>query len=210
MRLGCYRIGSTRHPGAPETERKHMPRYLVSGIAELVSDVAAVLREHDAEAVEVHDIDDVPRACAEAGPGAFDGYVQLPATFTVQGDNAVRRVHHFFAEGVLARFPAVAAALPALKSDARLTFVTGVLPGDVSTDDDVAARSALIRILGRAARADASNGLRVTSLDSGSTAKEIALAALGRSSSAGAVADASDEDYTEWRMELLGMMWAET
>jgi hypothetical protein len=187
-----------------------MPRYLVSGIAELVSDVAAVLREHDAEAVEVHDIDDVPRACEEAGPGAFDGYVQLPATFTVQGDNAVQRVHHFFAEGVLARFPAVAAALPVLKPDARLTFVTGVLPGDVSTDDDVAARSALIRILGRAARADVSNGLRVTSLGSASTAKEIALAALGRTSTAGAVADASDEDYTEWRMELLGMMWAET
>ena len=66
-----------------------MPRYLVSGIAELVSDVAAVLREHDAEVVEVDDIDDVPRACAEAGPGAFDGYVQLPASFTVQGDTAV-------------------------------------------------------------------------------------------------------------------------
>jgi hypothetical protein len=187
-----------------------MPRYLVSGIAELVSDVASVLREQGVEAVEVHDIDDVPRACAEAGSDAFDGYVQLPATFTVRGDKAVQRVHHFFAEGVLARFPAVAAALPALTSDARLTFVTGVLPGEVSTDDDVAARSALIRILGRAARADASNGLRVTSLGSGSTAKEIALAALGRSSTTGAVADASDEDYTEWRMELLGMMWAET
>jgi hypothetical protein len=187
-----------------------MPRYLVSGIAELVSDVAAVLREHDAEVVEVDDIDDVPRACAEAGPGAFDGYIQLPATFTVQGDTAVNRVHHFFGEGVLARFPAVAAALPALKPNARLTFVTGVLPADVSTDDDVAARSALIRILGHAARADAVDGIRVTSLSSGSTPKEIALAALGRGSAAGAVAALSDEDYTEWRMELLGMMWAET
>jgi hypothetical protein len=188
-----------------------MPRYLVSGIAELVSDVAAVLREHDAEVVEVDDIDDVPQACADAGPGSFDGYVQLPASFTVQGDTAVQRVRHFFAEGVLARFPAVAAALPALKADARLTFVTGVLPEDVSTDDDVAARSALIRVLSHAARADASEGLRVTSLSSGSSAKEIALAALGRSSASGAVtAELSDEEYTEWRMELLGMMWAET
>jgi hypothetical protein len=188
-----------------------MPRYLVSGIAELVSDVAAVLREHEAEVVEVPDIEDVPRACAEAGPGAFDGYVQLPATFTVQGDTAVQRVHHFFADGVLARFPAVAAALPVLKPDARLTFVTGVLPADVSTDDDVAARSALIRVLGHAARADASNGLRVISLGSGSTPKEIALAALGRGAASGALAAGlSDEDYTEWRMELLGMMWAET
>ena len=74
-----------------------MPRYLVSGIAALVSDVAAVLREHGAEVVEVDDIGDVPRVCADAGAGAFDGYVQLPASFTVEGDTAVSRVHHFFA-----------------------------------------------------------------------------------------------------------------
>jgi hypothetical protein len=187
-----------------------MPRYLVSGIAELVSDVAAVLREQGAEVVEVDDIDDVPRLCADAGPGAFDGYVQLPASFTVQGDTAVDRVHHFFAEGVLARFPAVAAALPALKPEARLTFVTGVLPADVSTEDDVAARSALVRILGQAAQADAANGLRVCTLGSGATPKEIALTALGRNSDLRSFTTASDESYTEWRMELLGMMWAET
>ncbi len=186
-----------------------MPRYLVSGIADLVSDVAAVLREHDVEVVEVADIDDVPRVCADAGAAAFDGYVQLPATFTVQGDTAVTRVHHFFAEGVLARFPAVAAALPALKPDSRLTFVTGVLPPDVSTEDDVAARAALLRILGQAAQADAANGLRISTLGSGATAKEIALTALGRSSGAGS-STTEPEEYSEWRIELLGMMWAET
>jgi hypothetical protein len=187
-----------------------MPRYLVSGIAELVSDVAAVLREHEAEVVEVDDIDDVPRACAEAGPGAFDGYVQLPASFTVQGDTAVTRVHHFFADGVLARFPAVAAALPSLKPEARLTFVAGVLPRDVSTEDDVAARAALLRILGHAAQADASNGLRICTLGSGATAKDIALTAMGRNSDRGAFTTEPDESYDEWRIELLGMMWAET
>jgi hypothetical protein len=147
--------------------------------------------------------------CAEAGADAFDGYVQLPATFTVQGDTAVARVHHFFAEGVLARFPAVAAALPSLKPDARLTFVTGVLPQDVSTEDDVAARAALLRILGRAAQADAANGLRVCTVGSGATAKDIALTALGRGSHAGSFTTEPDE-YSEWRIELLGMMWAET
>src|SRR4051794_12466954 len=105
-----------------------MPRYLVSGIAQLVSDVAAVLRDQGVEVDEVDDIHDVSKVCAAAGPAAFDGYVQLPATFTVQGDTAVDRVHHFFADGVLARFPAVAAALPSLVPGARLTFVTGVLP----------------------------------------------------------------------------------
>jgi hypothetical protein len=121
------------------------------------------------------------------------------------------RVHHFFAEGVLARFPAVAAALPALVPDARMTFVTGVLPPDVSTEDDVAARSALVRVLAHAARADAGEGLRVISLGSGSTAKEIALTALGRSADVEALtARPSDQSYDEWRIELLGMMWAET
>src|SRR4029450_536001 len=105
------------------------------------------------------DIHDVPRACTEAGPGAFDGYIQLPASFTVQGDTAVTRVHHFFAEGVLARFPAVAAALPALKPEGRLTFVAGVLPPDVSTEDDVAAPAAVVRILGRAAQAGDASGV---------------------------------------------------
>jgi hypothetical protein len=186
-----------------------MPRYLVSGIAELVSDVAAVLREQDAEVVEVDDLADVPRVCKDAGPASFDGYVQLPASFTVEGDTAVERVHHFFAEGVLARFPALAAALPALKPDSRLTFVTGVLPQDVSTEDDVAARAALLRVLGRAAQADAANGLRVCTVGSGATPKDIALTALGRNSDAGAFTSEPDE-YSEWRIELLGMMWAET
>ncbi len=62
-----------------------MPRYLVSGIAELVAAVAAVIRAHGSTVVEVDDIEKVPAACADAGPGAFDGYVQLPATFTVAG-----------------------------------------------------------------------------------------------------------------------------
>ncbi len=187
-----------------------MPRYLVSGITALVADVSAVLREYDVDVVLVDDIDAVPRACAEAGPAAFDGYIQLPASFTVAGDTAVERVHHFFADGVLARFPAVAAALPSLRPGARLTFVTGVLPPDVSTEDDVAARAALIRILGHAARADV-EGLRVCILDSGSTPKEIALTALGRGAERGPAArELSDEEYAEWRMELLGIVWAET
>ena len=187
-----------------------MARYLVSGIGALVSDVAAVLREHGAEAVEVDDIADVPRACADAGPRAFDGYVQLAASFSVQGDSAVSRVHHFFADGVLARFPAVAAALPCLVPGGRLTFVLGVLPREVSSEDDVAARAALVRILGHAARADAPEGLRITVLGSDSTPKEIALTALGRGAERGAATgELSDEEYAEWRMELLAMMWAE-
>ena len=159
-------------------------------------------------AVSVDDIADVPRACAGA---RFDGYVQLPATFAVQGDTAVDRIHHFFSDGVLARFPAVAAALRALTSGARITFVMGILPPEVSTDDDVAARAALVRVLGHAARADGPDGLRVSVLGSGSTPKEIALTALGRNPEWESLTEGlSGGSYADWRVELLGLMSAET
>jgi hypothetical protein len=188
-----------------------MPHFLVSGIAELASQVAAVLREEGSTAVEVDDIAAVPRACAEAGPGAFDGYIQLPATFTVRGDTVVDRVHHFFSDGVLARFPAMTAALPALTRDARITVVKGVLPPEVSTDDDVSARAALIRVLGHAVRADGPEGLRISVLGSGSRPKEIALTALGRNPEWESVtAGFSGGSYADWRVELLGLMSAET
>ena len=89
-----------------------MANILVSGNAEQVAQVADELRSRGATVTGVDDLELVPVACSAAGPGAFDGYVQLPANFTVRGDSAIRRVHHFFADGVLARFPALAAALP--------------------------------------------------------------------------------------------------
>lgn len=187
-----------------------MPHFLVSGIGELAAKVAAELREQGSTAVEVDDIAEVPRACVEAGAAAFDGYVQLPATFTVRGSTAVDRVHHFFADGVLARFPAMSAALPALRSGARLTFVMGVLPPEVSTDDDVAARGALVRVLGHAARADGPADLRVSVLGSGASAHDIALTAVGRNPEVEALtADLAEGSYADWRAELLGMISAE-
>ena len=185
-----------------------MPHVLVSGIAELVAATGAVLTENGATFVGVDDIADVPKACAEA-ERRFDGYVQLPATFTVEGDTAVSRVHHFFAEGVLARFPAVAAALGALQPGARITFVMGVLPPAVSTEDDVRARSALVRVLGHAARADGPADLRVSMLASTATPTEIALTALGRNPQFEELAeDVAGGSYADWRVELLGVMTA--
>jgi hypothetical protein len=187
-----------------------MARYLVSGISTLVSDVRAVLAEHGAESVGVDHIEDVPAACAEAGPASFDGYIQLPATFSVRGDTAIDVVHHYFRDGVLARFPAMSAALPTLASGARLVFVMGVLPPPVATEDDVAARAALVRLLGNAARADKPDGLRVAVLGSASTPKEIALTALGRSPEWESLTEGfSKSSYADWRVELLGMMQAE-
>ena len=188
-----------------------MARFLVSGISALVSDVRAVLGEHGAESVGVDDIDDVPAACAQAGPASFNGYIQLPAMFSITGDTAVDRVHHYFRDGALARFPAMSAALPTLAAGARLVFVMGVLPPPVATEDDVAARAALVRLLGNAARADKQpDGLRVAVLGSASTPKEIALTALGRSPEWESLTEGfSSSSYADWRVELLGMMQAE-
>jgi hypothetical protein len=187
-----------------------MPRFLVSGKAELATDVAAALRVEGAEAVEVSDVTALPEVCAAAGPRAFDGYVQLPAKFTVEGDSAVERVRHYISGGVLARFTAVAAVLPSLVPNARITFVTGALPPEVSTADEATARTALVRVLGHAARADAPDGLRVDVLNPSTSAKEIALTALGRNPKWEELADAdTGQSYTDWRDEVLGLISAE-
>jgi hypothetical protein len=187
-----------------------MARFLVSGRADLAAEVAAALREEGAEAVEVGDIAALPQVCGTAGPRAFDGYVQLPARFVVEGDTAVERVHHYFVGGALARFTAVAAVLPSLMPHARITFVTGALPPEVSTTDEAMAREALVRVLGHAARADAPDGLRVSVLSPRSSPKEIALTALGRNRDWEALADAgADESYANWRVEVLGLTSAE-
>ena len=184
-----------------------MGSYLVSGIGSFVADVGAVLTEHGAQYVGVDDIADVPAACTAAGAGTFDGYVQLPATFQVQGDTAVEAVHHYFRDGVLARFPAMTAALPSLVPGAHVVFVMGVLPPEVSTEHDVAARGALVRLLGTAARADKPEGLRVAVLGSDTTAKEVAHTVLGRHPEWDAqTTGLASGSYADWRVELLGMM----
>jgi len=189
-----------------------MAAVLLSGAAGLVGQVADALRAHDAEVTEVTDLDKVPAVCAAAGPGAFGSYVQLPATFAVHGDTAVRRVHHFYADGVLARFPALAGALPALAPSSRVTFVLGQLPVEVATADDREARRALVRVLGHAARADTPNGaLAVRILDTGSTPEQIALVALGRDPAREALLDQlGDMSYEDLRIEMLGLVSVDT
>lgn len=190
-----------------------MANVLVSGTPEGVSEVAAALRTLGATVTEVTDLDQVPAVATAAGPEAFDGYVQLPSTFAPRGDSAIERVHHFFADGVLARFPALAAVVPAFTSKARVTFVLGVLPAEAATADDRAARQALVRVLGHATRADCAEAeLAIRVLDTGSTAEEIASVALGRDRdhAADTLAQLDDTSYADWRVELLGLASMQT
>lgn len=127
-----------------------MPHILVSGIGDLVEPVAEALRSQNCSVVVVGDATEVAAAAKDAGLRAFDGYVQLPARFGLLGDTAVDRIHHFVVDGIMARYPMMSAALPALRPGARITFTPAVLPAEVATDDDVDARAALLRVLARA------------------------------------------------------------
>lgn len=189
-----------------------MASVLVSGASAHVDEVARVLRGRNADLTEVVDLADLPAVCAAAGRAVFDSYVQLPATFQVRGDTAIQRVHHFYAQGVLARFVALDAALPALLPAARITFVLGTLPPEVATSDDREARRALTRVLARAARADSPDGhLTVQVLDAGAAPDEIAQVALGLDPARQELMDRLDElSYADWRVEMLGLAAVET
>ena len=188
------------------------PSVLVSGAAEQVAAVAGALRSRGATVTEVHDLAEMPAVCAEAAPGAFDSYVQLPANFQVRGKTAVQRVHHFYADGVLARFRALDAALPVLADPARLTYVLGRLPAEAATAHDREARQALTRVLTHAARADRQGArLPVRVLEAGTDPDEVALVALGRRPDPDVLeARLSGSSYADWRVELFGLAVVET
>jgi len=184
---------------------------LVSGAPERIEAVSRILREHDCQVVEVDDLERVPQACAEAGEEAFDAYIQLPAAFGIEGDTALDRLYHFYVRGVMARFPAMNAAVPALRPGGRITVVAWPLPAEVATDDDIEARRALYRVLAHGAQADAGNDLVVRVLGSSTSPEEIALAALGKESARPASVEAlSAVSYADWRVELLGLVSVES
>ncbi len=184
---------------------------LVSGAPERIAAVSTVLQAHDCTVVEVDDLERVPQACAEAGEGAFDSYVQLPAYFGIEGTTAIERLHHLFVKGVLARFPAMNAVVPALKPGGRITLVAWPLPAEVATDDDIDARSALFRVLAHAAQADGGDDTVVRVLGSSTSPEDIALAALGKESTRPAsVEGLSAVSYADWRVELLGLQHVES
>jgi hypothetical protein len=184
---------------------------LVSGSADPAAAVAAALRDLEADVTEVHDFDELATACEAAGESAFDAYLQMPATFEMAGETVVDRVHHFYSAGVLARFDALAAALPTLTTGARVTFVLGALRPEVASPDDLTARRSLLNVLGHAARADAPDKRLAIRIVSFSLAAEVvARVALGRdSSSADLLREMSGLRYSDWRTELLGMVAVE-
>jgi hypothetical protein len=110
----------------------------------------------------------------------------------------------------MGRFTALAAVLPALEPDGRVTFVLGALPWR-ATFDDREARRALTRVLANAARADAGGRLTVRMLDADAGAERIASTALGHPGAPPEVHDRITEmSYADWRVERTGTVLIET
>ncbi len=189
-----------------------MALVLVSGAEEQVERLAGALRGRGADVTEVTDLEDMPKVFADAGTAVYDAYVPLPSTFQMRGETVVDRVQHFYANGVLARYPALGAALPALKPGARITFVLGQLPPEVGSPDDRTARKSLTRILSQAASADATEAsFAMQILDSDASIDTVAASALGQGSASQALLSRlSDLDYADWRVEVLGLAAIET
>jgi len=188
-----------------------MASVLVSGAPLQAARLSDALRGQGAEITQVTDLEYMPGVCADAGADAFDAYVQLSSSFQMWGETAVERVHHFYAGGVLARFTAMRSAVSTLRTGARVIFVLGRLPAEVASQDDRDARESLTKVLIKAARADATAQLSTRILDSDTTVDDIVAAALGSDSeSQQLLAELSDLDYADWRVEVLGLAALDT
>ena len=133
-----------------------MPRdgtMLVSGCDERVAQVADALSAGG----DVISIDDPARLrdiVAGLEPGSLSHYIQLPVNVEVSGSTVVGRVESFLQKGLLARFDAADAVLPALRDDATVVLVSGNTAVDGGgLPDDSAARLALVNVLAHAIRA---------------------------------------------------------
>lgn len=185
---------------------------LVSGCDDRVTQVAAALRDSGAEVVMVQDPAHLAQTAAELEPGSLSYYVQLPVTIDVSGTTLVGRVRDFLQRGLLARFDAADAVLPALRDDATVVLVSGntAVEGG-SMPDDAAARFALLNVLAHAVRAEKAPGVvRVRMLPADTPATEVASVALQhdhpvRVPLVELPAGADELSYEDWRVEVMGM-----
>ena len=185
---------------------------LVSGSDERVEHVADALRRLGAEVVVVHDPGDVPQIAAGLEPGSLAAYVQLPISVDVSEASVVGRVRAFLQRGLLARFDAAEALLPALRPEATVVLVSGNTASEGSSlPDDAAARFALLDVLAHALRADKAPGrLRVRVVQGDVPADDVAAVALRgapapRPGAPGLRGRESDLSYEDWRVEVMGM-----
>lgn len=183
-----------------------MPNGLVSGSPERARRVAALLEAAD---VRTSTVTEHPVSGADhPGEGDLDIYIQLPVTVRAQGSTAVARVGSFLSAGLLARFAAIDALLPALAPGAVVVLVSGNTPDEVMLPDDQRSRLALLHLLAHATRAEVGpRNIRVEVLSPTRSDREIVEYALsGRLDRASdSRRGLSDKTYDDWRTEVMGL-----
>ena len=185
---------------------------LVTGCDDRVAQVAAALREGGADVIEVSDPSRLPETVAALEPSSLSYYVQLPISIDVSGSTLVGRVHTFLQKGLLARFEAVDAVLPALREDATVVLVSGTTAIDGGgMPDDREARFALLNVLAHAIRAEKAPGIvRVRILGADTAVAAVAAVALTpeRPRVRGMAlvhAREAEMSYADWRIEVMGL-----
>lgn len=186
-----------------------MTTVLVTGGGDRLAEVAAAVRAVGAEAVVVESPDQLGGAVEGR---TFDGYVQLPVAMTPRQGTVVSRVEQFLSEGLLSRFRAAEVVLPRLAAGASVVLVGGQSNINVDAPDDHEARTALMRVLAHALRAErAPERLKVSTADHSWSAEQIAAQATRPDPGTASVDDnggreAIGQAYADWRAEVLGLV----
>jgi len=185
---------------------------LVTGAAERVAEVSEALRKAGVEVVSVDDLGKLDAALAGVAPGSLAGYVQLPVNVAARGYNVVERVRNFLEDGLLARFSAASAVLPALSDDARVVLVGGNTFVEASAPDDHSARLGLLKVLADAFQADKSaTKVQVRVLPNDKAAEHIGAVVLGAEPTreqalADLLAQEPKMSFDDWRIEVMGLV----
>jgi hypothetical protein len=185
---------------------------LVTGAAERVAEVSEALRKAGAEVVLVDDLGKLDAALAGIAPGSLAGYVQLPVNVAARGHNVVERVRNFLEDGLLARFSAASAVLPAMSDEARVVLVGGNTFVEASAPDDHSARLGLLKVLADAFQADKSaTKIQVRVLANDKSAEHIGAEALGAEPTreqalADLLAQEPKMSFDDWRIEVMGLV----
>lgn len=185
---------------------------LVTGAAESVVEVSEALRRAGSEVISVDDLGKLDAALLGLSPGSLDGYVQLPVHVAARGESVVDRVRHFLEDGLLARFAAASAILPAMSDGAIVVLVGGNTFVEASAPDDHSARLGLLKVLADAIQADKSaTQVQVRVLPHGEQAEQIGAVALGAEPTreqalADLMAQEPKMSFEDWRIEVMGLV----
>ncbi|MDF2975789.1 MAG: hypothetical protein K0S40_517 [Actinomycetospora sp.] len=190
-----------------------MTSVLVTGGGERLTEVAEAIRATGAETTVVDTLDRLGEVVSGT---TFDAYVQLPVAMTPRHGSLVSRVEQFLSEGLLSRFRAAETVLPSLAESATVMLVGGQTNVDVDAPDDQQARTALMRVLAHALRAErAPAHLRVRTAGPDWSGADIAAKLTGGDDESSSTPEqtgnreAIGKAYADWRAEVLGLVRAE-